>query len=402
MDFGRKRKCRRSTSSKQKKIQALAKKAMKIHHKEGISLKAAWRRVMRKPTRFGYTPPELVDYEWNPRTKRYLKKCKDYQERNANGRCVGRAIQEPQASRRTGPRITPAPPALAGYEWNPRTKRYIKKCKDYQRRNANGRCVGRKPTRFGYNPPALQGYVWNERTKRYNKMRPSRRLPPRMTPNPPSLVDYEFVRGRYLKKCKDYQERNSKGRCVGKKARTSRSSRAVDGTGASSMNPIVKMDLDIVNVSGQSVSDWYMGWPSEARPRGVTGSLTSLRKHNHEQLVKYYKKYLKDALMSVPEFKSLKVYADFNKIKNRPQISVEISTKPSPRDIMDAVYDIEGVVLDCCVGAVPYPIKVKNGKIVSISSLKTSSGEYLTYPKVKQFDKTQVINFPTPGNVYIY
>jgi hypothetical protein len=352
---------------------------------------------MRK-SRFGYTPPELVDYEWNPRTKRYLKKCKDYQERNANGRCVGRAFQEPQASRRTGPRITPAPPDLVDYEWNPITKRYLKKCKDYQERNSKGRCVGRKPTRFGYTPPELVGYEWNERTKRYNKIKPqkaSRRTGPRITPAPPALVDYEWnpITKRYLKKCKDYQERNSKGRCVGK---------AVNKTGASSMNPIVKMDLDIVNVSGQSVSDWYMGWPSEARPRGVTGSLTALRKHNHEQLVKYYKKYLKDALMSVPEFKSLKVYADFNKIKNRPQISVEISTKPSPRDIMDAVYDIEGVVLDCCVGAIPYPIKVKNGKIVSISSLKTSSGEYLTYPKVKQFDKTQVINFPTPGNVYIY
>ena len=56
--FGKKRKRRRSKSSKQKKIQALAKKAMKIHHKEGISLKAAWRRVMRK-SRFGYIPPAL-------------------------------------------------------------------------------------------------------------------------------------------------------------------------------------------------------------------------------------------------------------------------------------------------------------------------------------------------------
>ena len=68
---------------------------------------------------------------------------------------------------------------------------------------------------------------------------------------------------------------------------------------------------------------------------------------------------------------------------------------------MDAVYDIEGVVLDCC-GQGNFPIKVKNGKIVSISSLNTSSGEYLTYPKVQQFDRTQIINFPTPGNVYIY
>lgn len=62
----------------------LASKAMKLKHKEGISLKEAWKRV-----RFGYNPPSLVDYEWNPKTKRYNKKCGTGKVRNpATGRCV--------------------------------------------------------------------------------------------------------------------------------------------------------------------------------------------------------------------------------------------------------------------------------------------------------------------------
>lgn len=62
----------------------LAAKAMKLKHKEGISLKEAWKRV-----RFGYNPPNLVDYEWNPVTKRYNKKCGPGKVRNSStGRCV--------------------------------------------------------------------------------------------------------------------------------------------------------------------------------------------------------------------------------------------------------------------------------------------------------------------------
>lgn len=62
----------------------LAAKAMKLKHKEGISLKEAWKRV-----RFGYNPPNLVDYEWNPKTKRYNKKCSSGKVRNpSTGRCV--------------------------------------------------------------------------------------------------------------------------------------------------------------------------------------------------------------------------------------------------------------------------------------------------------------------------
>ena len=62
----------------------LASKAMKLKHKEGISLKEAWKRV-----RFGYNPPDLVEYEWNYTTNRYNKKCGPGKVRNpATGRCV--------------------------------------------------------------------------------------------------------------------------------------------------------------------------------------------------------------------------------------------------------------------------------------------------------------------------
>tara|TARA_B110001452_G_scaffold27116_1_gene21274 strand:- start:1180 stop:1953 length:774 start_codon:yes stop_codon:yes gene_type:complete len=62
----------------------LASKAMKLKHKEGISLKEAWKKV-----KFGYNPPNLVDYEWNSSTKRYNKKCGPSKVRNpSTGRCV--------------------------------------------------------------------------------------------------------------------------------------------------------------------------------------------------------------------------------------------------------------------------------------------------------------------------
>ncbi len=37
------------------------------------------------------------------------------------------------------------PPALAGYDYNPKTDKYMKKCKDYQTRSEKtGRCAGKK------------------------------------------------------------------------------------------------------------------------------------------------------------------------------------------------------------------------------------------------------------------
>lgn len=135
---------KRKSNKKLSKTQSLAKKAMKLHHSKGISLKNAWKMVQK----FGvtadmYAPPELVDYEFNPATGKYRKRCKDYQQRNATGRCIGR-------------KPVVAPP---GKEINPATGRLRKICEPPKMRNARGRCVG--PAK-----PLKPGYIINPRTGR--------------------------------------------------------------------------------------------------------------------------------------------------------------------------------------------------------------------------------------------
>jgi hypothetical protein len=119
----------------------------------------------------GYYPPALAGYDYNPATDRYMKKCKSYQTRSAKGRCVGRksksgsrttsdlAAKAMKLKHKEGISLKEAwkrvrygkkkegyyPPALAGYDYNPSSDRYMKKCKSYQDRNEKGRCVGRKP-----------------------------------------------------------------------------------------------------------------------------------------------------------------------------------------------------------------------------------------------------------------
>jgi hypothetical protein len=141
------------------KTQRLAKKAMKLHHSEGVSLKRAWKMVQK----FG-NPPELVDYEINPITGRYRKKCREYQERDESGRCRGRKPVEP-------------PP---GKEINPETGRLRNICEPPMMRNVRGRCIGsRKDLKPGYiiNPktgrPQLaskEGYYRDPNTNRWRKI----------------------------------------------------------------------------------------------------------------------------------------------------------------------------------------------------------------------------------------
>ncbi len=94
---------RRKTSKPRTKTQDLAKKAMKLHHREGITLKAAWKKVLK----FGYIPPKLVGYEFNEATGKYRKSCATGKIRNDRGRCVN------------GPNIKLKP----GYQINPKTGR---------------------------------------------------------------------------------------------------------------------------------------------------------------------------------------------------------------------------------------------------------------------------------------
>ena len=126
------------------KTQSLAKKAMKLHHSKGIPLKKAWKMVQKfGATSDMYSPPGLVDYEFNPETGKYRKLCADYQVRDPMGRCRGR-------------KPVVAPP---GKEINPATGRLRKICELPKSRNDRGRCVG---PRKGLKP----GYVINPRTGR--------------------------------------------------------------------------------------------------------------------------------------------------------------------------------------------------------------------------------------------
>lgn len=147
------------------KTQSLAKKAMKLHHSKGISLKKAWKMVQKFGTTADmYNPPELVDYEFNPETGKYRKRCKDYQYRSADGRCRGRKP------------VVPPP----GKEINPETGRLRKICEPPKMRNLRGRCVEpRKDLKPGYviNPrtgrPQLaskEGYYRDPMTNRWRKI----------------------------------------------------------------------------------------------------------------------------------------------------------------------------------------------------------------------------------------
>lgn len=160
-----KKKTAKKKTSGLSKTQRLAKKAMKLHHSKGIPLKKAWKMVQK----FGnttdmYNPPGLVDYEFNPETGKYRKRCKDYQYRSADGRCRGRKP------------VVPPP----GKEINPETGRLRKICEPPKMRNYRGRCVGpRKDLKPGYviNPrtgrPHLaskEGYYRDPMTNRWRKI----------------------------------------------------------------------------------------------------------------------------------------------------------------------------------------------------------------------------------------
>ena len=160
-----KKKSSKKKTSGLSKTQRLAKKAMKLHHSKGIPLKKAWKMVQKfGSTADMYNPPGLVDYEFNPETGKYRKRCKDYQYRSTDGRCRGRKP------------VVPPP----GKEINPETGRLRKICEPPKMRNLRGRCVGpRKDLKPGYviNPktgrPQLaskEGYYRDPMTNRWRKI----------------------------------------------------------------------------------------------------------------------------------------------------------------------------------------------------------------------------------------
>ena len=111
----------------------LASKAMKLHHRDKISLKEAWKRV-----RFG-APPALVDHEWNPKTGRYIKKCTAGKIRNPD---TGRCISDKTKSVKTKSVKIVNNNIPDDKEINPLTGRLVKKCAPGSTRNpSTGKCV---------------------------------------------------------------------------------------------------------------------------------------------------------------------------------------------------------------------------------------------------------------------
>jgi hypothetical protein len=154
----KKSKKRKTSSPKKRKAVSNAKKAMKLKWKEGITLKQAWKRV----NKFGDTvcPP---GYEPNarwagkPGQRQCIKECEIFKVRDPDtGRCTN-AITYGQ---RRGMISLPD-----GMEINPATGRLRKVCLPPNMRDSGGRCV--KPT----TPIVLKpGYEINPATGRQRKM----------------------------------------------------------------------------------------------------------------------------------------------------------------------------------------------------------------------------------------
>ena len=188
---------KRKSTKKLSKTQSLAKKAMKLHHSKGIPLKKAWKMVQKfGVTADAYSPPELVDYEFNDATGKYRKRCKSYQQRDAAGRCKGRK-----------PVIVPP-----GKEINPETGRLRNICEPPKYRNIRGRCIGaRKPLKPGYmiNPKTgraqlqfKEGYYRDPMTNRWKKIP---RIPGNYDPfNAPRNLDR--IRNVELPDVSDYSD----------------------------------------------------------------------------------------------------------------------------------------------------------------------------------------------------
>jgi len=127
-------------SPKKKKAVSNAKKAMRLHHREGITLKQAWKKI----NKFGDTVcPQ--GYEMNPKWNgrridhQCIKECGFLQTRDpVTNRCKGPLGGRGPAS----PLSAARPPVLKpGYEINPATGRPRKMCLPGQYRDpVTGRC----------------------------------------------------------------------------------------------------------------------------------------------------------------------------------------------------------------------------------------------------------------------
>jgi hypothetical protein len=138
----RKRKSR--GSPRKRKAVSNAKKAMRLHHREGITLKQAWKRV----NRFGDTVCQSgyeMNPKWNGRNPNHqcIKECGFLQSRDPlTNRCKGPLGGVKEASPKAPKIRIPKP----GYEINPLTGRERKMCLVGEYRDPNtGRCRKIRP-----------------------------------------------------------------------------------------------------------------------------------------------------------------------------------------------------------------------------------------------------------------
>lgn len=136
-------------SPKKKKAVSNAKKAMKLHHREGITLKQAWKKI----NKFGDTVCPK-GYEMNPKWNgrridhQCIKECGFLQSRDpVTNRCKGPLGGVKEPSPKAAAKGSPLPRIpRPGYEINPLTGRERKMCLPGQYRDPDtGRCKKIRP-----------------------------------------------------------------------------------------------------------------------------------------------------------------------------------------------------------------------------------------------------------------
>tara|TARA_B100002019_G_scaffold225910_1_gene198939 strand:- start:193 stop:642 length:450 start_codon:yes stop_codon:yes gene_type:complete len=80
--------------------------------------------------------------DYNPNTKKCVAKCKDGKVRNAKFRCVKQKTNKIKNANNSTKKKEKC--AELNKDYNPKTKRCVKKCKSTQKRNSDFKCVSNK------------------------------------------------------------------------------------------------------------------------------------------------------------------------------------------------------------------------------------------------------------------
>jgi hypothetical protein len=128
-------------------------------------------------------PCPAVKPDFNPKTKRCVKKCPDGKYRNKGFKCVSTKKVVAKNSKKAAPVILANAECPAGKERNPKTKRCVKVCAKGYKRDANFKCTysasahGAMAPRLSAHPEAKKvceaGKEYNPATKRCVKVCPN-------------------------------------------------------------------------------------------------------------------------------------------------------------------------------------------------------------------------------------